>query len=80
MSGTPTCNGIEPSIPNTPLLLQVVLGVQGRRTALPYAPLGGRTVRQRSSNVLAILDAAIALVDSTEEDELTVQRAPSEEQ
>jgi hypothetical protein len=78
MSGIPTCNGMEP-ITNTPLLLQGVLGVRERRTVLPYAPLGGRIERLRTSDVLAILEAAIAIVDSTDEDEPTVQRTRSEQ-
>jgi hypothetical protein len=78
MSGKPTsCNGIVP-ITNTPLLLQGVLGVQGRRTVLPYA-LGGRIARLRSSDILVILEAAIAIVDSTEDDELTVQKHRSQQ-
>lgn len=70
MSPKPTCNdGDIPSTTITPLLLQGVLGGQGRRTLMPSALGGGRRARLRSSDILVILEAAIALVDSTEEDE-----------
>jgi hypothetical protein len=78
MSCRPTYNADSPST-NTPPTLQGVLGAQGRRTVLPYA-LGGlsldssaRIVRPRASDVLGILEAALAIVDSIEEDEPTVQ-------
>jgi hypothetical protein len=67
---TTTCNGDVPST-NTPPLLQGVLGLhRGRSTVMPSA-LGGRRIARL--DILAILEAAIALVDSAEDDEITLQ-------
>jgi hypothetical protein len=83
MSWNPTCNGDVPTT-NTPPLSPGVLGVQGRRRARRAR----RTTRLRSSDVLVILTAALAVSndsidddaamaicddDSAEEDAPTVQ-------
>jgi hypothetical protein len=64
MSWKPTCNSDGPTINALPLL-SGVLGVQGR-TVMPYDMGAGRRIpgaRLRSSDVLDILEAALAIIE-----------------
>jgi hypothetical protein len=78
MSWKPTCNGDGPTI-NTRPLLSGVLGVQG--TVMPYAMGAGRRIPgarlRSSSDVLDILEAALAIIEDDDSTTPEEQDAPT---